>query len=297
MGLRFRKSVKVAPGIKVNLNKKSNSITFGTKGVHHTVSSNGEKTTSVGVPGTGLSYVTKSSDRKRKSSNSHSTADSYANREESSNSIPKKILGCFTCLLLALLCVILLFVLLVIIIDPSTELTGIEVSWTANEYIVNESTEVAISPVPDSADIESLTISENSIAALEYKDGKAIVTFNAAGSEELYFIANDEINSDPQLVNVIHPDANAEEIAAEQAAQAEAERIAAEQAAQAEAERIAAEQAEAQQQSQERMVWISQTGSKYHSKPDCGKMDPSSAYQMSVSEAEAQGYGPCSKCF
>ena len=56
MGLRFRKSFKVAPGVKVNLNKKSTSVTFGGKGVHHTVSSSGKKTTTVGVPGTGISY-------------------------------------------------------------------------------------------------------------------------------------------------------------------------------------------------------------------------------------------------
>lgn len=57
MGLRFRKSVKVAPGVKLNLNKKSTSVTFGGKGAHYTVSSTGKKTKSVGIPGTGLSYV------------------------------------------------------------------------------------------------------------------------------------------------------------------------------------------------------------------------------------------------
>lgn len=45
MGLRFRKSIKVAPGVKVNLNKKSTSITFGGKGVHKTISSTGKKET------------------------------------------------------------------------------------------------------------------------------------------------------------------------------------------------------------------------------------------------------------
>lgn len=69
MGLRFRKSIKVAPGVKVNLNKKSASVTFGGKGVHKTFSSTGKKTTSVGVPGTGLYYTSSSgggSGRKKK---------------------------------------------------------------------------------------------------------------------------------------------------------------------------------------------------------------------------------------
>lgn len=57
MGLRFRKSIKIAPGVKINLNKKSTSVTFGGKGVHYTASSTGKKTASVGIPGTGISYT------------------------------------------------------------------------------------------------------------------------------------------------------------------------------------------------------------------------------------------------
>ena len=57
MGLRFRKSIKIAPGVKINLNKKSTSVTFGGKGAHYTASSTGKKTASVGVPGTGISYT------------------------------------------------------------------------------------------------------------------------------------------------------------------------------------------------------------------------------------------------
>ena len=35
MGTRFRRSFKVAPGVRVNLNKKSASISFGPKGLKH----------------------------------------------------------------------------------------------------------------------------------------------------------------------------------------------------------------------------------------------------------------------
>lgn len=44
-------------------------------------------------------------------------------------------------------------------------------------------------------------------------------------------------------------------------------------------------------------VWISETGSKYHNKPDCGNMNPNKATQMSQSDAEARGYEACKKCF
>lgn len=67
MGLRFRKSVKIAPGLKLNFNKKSVSVTAGVKGAHVTVNSKGKKTTSVGIPGSGLYYSkTSKTDRRNK---------------------------------------------------------------------------------------------------------------------------------------------------------------------------------------------------------------------------------------
>ncbi len=48
---------------------------------------------------------------------------------------------------------------------------------------------------------------------------------------------------------------------------------------------------------QSETVWLSATGSKYHSIPDCGNMNPNSARQISRSDAEAQGYEACKKCW
>lgn len=45
------------------------------------------------------------------------------------------------------------------------------------------------------------------------------------------------------------------------------------------------------------MVWIPATGEKYHSIPDCGRMNPAKASQITESEAISRGYAPCSKCF
>ena len=56
MGFKFRKSVKIAPGVKANIGKKSVGLSFGTKGAHYSVNSNGKETASIGVPGTGVSY-------------------------------------------------------------------------------------------------------------------------------------------------------------------------------------------------------------------------------------------------
>lgn len=75
MGLRFRKSIKVAPGVKLNLNKNSASVTVGTKGAHYTVNTSGKKTTSAGIPGTGISYVsTKGGGKKQETKSNKKTA-------------------------------------------------------------------------------------------------------------------------------------------------------------------------------------------------------------------------------
>ena len=44
-------------------------------------------------------------------------------------------------------------------------------------------------------------------------------------------------------------------------------------------------------------VWISETGSKYHNKPDCGRMNPDKARQVTESEAQNMGLDACEKCF
>lgn len=97
MGMRFRKSIKVAPGVKVNLNKSSVSVTTGTKGLHHTVSSNGSRTTSAGIPGTGVSYV--KTTRSPNNTSKRTTADDSASTGSGApigpnGEKPKKKRGC-----------------------------------------------------------------------------------------------------------------------------------------------------------------------------------------------------------
>lgn len=52
MPLTFRKSIRILPGVRLNLGAKSTSITFGFKGgPHYTRSSTGRRTTSMDLPG------------------------------------------------------------------------------------------------------------------------------------------------------------------------------------------------------------------------------------------------------
>ena len=69
MGLRYRKSAKIAPGVKLNLNKKSASVSIGTKGLRTTYSTTGKRTNTVGIPGTGLSYSTSSNIKQESTTN------------------------------------------------------------------------------------------------------------------------------------------------------------------------------------------------------------------------------------
>ena len=51
MGLRFRKSIKIGNGAKLNINKKSVGLSVGGKGARYSVNSSGRRTKSVGIPG------------------------------------------------------------------------------------------------------------------------------------------------------------------------------------------------------------------------------------------------------
>ena len=56
MGFRLRKTIKVFPGLSINLSKSGVSVSAGVKGAKVTVGKNGVRKT-VGVPGTGISYT------------------------------------------------------------------------------------------------------------------------------------------------------------------------------------------------------------------------------------------------
>jgi hypothetical protein len=56
VGFRFRRSISLLPGIRVNLGKRGASVSLGRRGAHVTIGPTGTRTT-VGLPGTGLSYT------------------------------------------------------------------------------------------------------------------------------------------------------------------------------------------------------------------------------------------------
>ena len=404
MGLRFRKSFKVAPGVKVNLNKKSTSVTFGGKGVHKTYSSSGKKTTSVGIPGTGAYYTTSSgggSGSKKPSSHKRISADnldpvltedlSFQNNvvDGSSASLDKfttdslkrykitsAILSAFLffvaligfaggsalatviCLIFGgitlaisityskeikkrlssessfgsstfsgtspdiddkpskkkmgcgcLTAVILFFLVIGAISsctdsgDKNTEknaekvedtkpvvaaLESLSISADTDQtYDINTEVPVTLTVTPADANIDNLTL--NGSECTFASDDNGNLTFSASGAGSyIITVSCDGIESNSLTFNV--------EDKAAIAAEAEAAGQAGLEAQQTTEEPNQSDVVQQTQEPQEEMVWISATGSKYHSRPDCGQMDPSTSWQLSVSEAEAQGYEPCKKC-
>lgn len=57
MGFRFRRTAKILPGVRVNINKDSLSVSVGPRGAKTTIGANGIRQT-IGIPGTGLFYTT-----------------------------------------------------------------------------------------------------------------------------------------------------------------------------------------------------------------------------------------------
>jgi hypothetical protein len=70
MGFRFRRSVRILPGVKINLSGSGASVSLGGRGFHYTVGSKGTRVTA-GIPGTGISWTEYSPHSKARPSTPH----------------------------------------------------------------------------------------------------------------------------------------------------------------------------------------------------------------------------------
>src|SRR4051794_4739181 len=55
MAFRFRRSIKILPGFRLNLSGSGASVSVGPRGLHYTLGPRGTRVTA-GIPGTGLSW-------------------------------------------------------------------------------------------------------------------------------------------------------------------------------------------------------------------------------------------------
>lgn len=88
MGVRFRRSVKICKGVKVNFSKSGASLSLGGRGHGMTFGGSGTRA-HVGIPGTGLSYNTKIGGHSH--SRSHSRSTSRSTSSKPTVQVPKQI--------------------------------------------------------------------------------------------------------------------------------------------------------------------------------------------------------------
>ena len=85
MGFRFRKSFKAGP-FRATISKSGISTSFGVKGARITKKANGNTMSTVGIPGTGLSYVSETSNKSKKKTKAKEatkmTSNSYVPYEQ-----------------------------------------------------------------------------------------------------------------------------------------------------------------------------------------------------------------------
>lgn len=82
MGLRFRKSVTLCKGVKLNFGKSGMSVSVGGNGYRKTINTKGQVTTSMGIPGTGIYYTDTKNLKSNKQTNAHANI-SRNQREQS----------------------------------------------------------------------------------------------------------------------------------------------------------------------------------------------------------------------
>ena len=349
MSLRFRKSIKIAPGVKMNISKKGIGYSVGTKGARVSVGANGRVTRTIGIPGTGV-YDTATIGNLNSSNSSHSSENSSTTSNASGNSYinssgakPPKKNGCLSlllkflafCVALALLpfvwivCLIyliflrkrlniepkkkklynilaiifLIISLFAMILSFDTSIKTLEISVNNTEMDINSEQDINISFTPENADISGIVFesSDDTIASVVNKNDKFYITTNSKEGNVQISVQNEDgsVKSNTLELSVIDKErVEAEKKAQEEAAaKAEAEKKAQEEAAaKAEAEKKAQEEAAAAETAaKEQTVWISSTGSKYHSNPNCSNMQ--SAQEVTLSDAIAMGYEPCARCY
>lgn len=281
MSLRFRKSFKIAPGVKLNLNKKSTSVTFGGKGFHHTISSSGRKTTSVGIPGTGLYYqdVSTSSKKTTGSSDTGSSSNQYDNNDNNYNGGDKKHHPILLWFLLLFIPPAGLIYLWTNKIQYSrrkrTILSAIfgfyAICWicafipgsgsdnsTSTTALVQEQTTTTVQPELQSTVSTTTEATVNTTAIIE-SSAETVTEPDIVVAQENENVAEPEV--EPETEAVTEPETEPA------------------------TERTTAE----------KLVWITATGNHYHSKKSCG--NSKSSHQVPLSEAEARNLTPCQNCY
>lgn len=327
MGFRFRKSFKIAPGVRLNIGKKSVGISAGVKGARVSVNSSGRKTTTVGLPGTGLSYS-----KTEKIGGSKTKAASTSASDEPLDTITrpdlppaqpqeeKKKNGCCGCAVYAFIALLIIGALGSCIggtddKDKQTDTANdgtqaavitqlTQTSDAVTEIDLGSSQTLSYTVDPSdfamTADAVYATTSDSDVLAVSAEclsdpaRVEVTLTGKAAGTADYTVrVADSDVQQTGQVT--VH-DRAAEQAEAEAKAEQEAaEKAAAEKAAQ---EQAAAEAAAAQQAAQEQAtaqqsetVYITPSGKRWHRSASCAGKNA-----RAVTMDQVGSRTPCQKC-
>lgn len=284
MGLRFKKSIKLGSGARLNIGKKSVGMSVGGKGARYSVSSSGRRTKSVGIPGTGLSYVSTSGGRKSSSRRSHG-------RKASSTSKG----GC--------LLVIIIFCAISVIVYGIAHLFGYrrptKVEWTNDNYSItlndynrdySHIIYLRITGETDAEDVDpkdiKIEISNPDVCQLEYDDSGAYVTYDVKPLKDGFADVTatyDGVTSEPITITVDMGEKATTTTTTTTTTTAEPETT-------TEATSVTT----TTQDPAETIVYITASGDKYHNK-SCRYYDDTCT-PMTLKDAQNAGYKPCKVC-
>lgn len=277
MGLRFRKSKKLGP-LRINFSKSGIGYSVGGKGFRYTKTADGKRRKTYSIPGTGISYV---DEKRKKKNNGGENMDRISPKKAKTKTILKGILIFFIIYGLLGACTGILSD------KEDTKIENITLSGESTLTIdINQDKEIyfEISPKDAKRDIDVSTSSTNLKAKVE--DDKIIITSNSTEGTYSLIAKSDDIESNRVTINVVDSVKKAQE----EQRQAELQ----EQQRQAELQRQE-EQAQASNENNETYVYVSSSGSKYHSNSSCSNMKNPS--KITKTEAESRGLSPCKKCY
>lgn len=261
MGIRFKKSFKIAPGVKINLNKKSTSVTFGGKGLHHTISSTGKRTTSAGIPETGLHYTQTSGSatgRKTPPNNSNSVKSSNHQNQHNTEKWYKKT-G-WIIFFLIIFSPIGLFLMWKYRKDWGTKLkTALSVVFAI--WFIAMATSAANQSTEPSKNNPQQLVSKTETKEETESDVAETESQTVTESE-----SQTEVETEPAPVIETEPQTETEPVAE---TEPQTEYVA--------------------------KVWVNGTGKKYHNDPNCSRMK--GAYKVTKEEAINMGKEACKNCY
>lgn len=332
MGMRYRKSIGLGKGVRLNVGKGSLGISAGGKGAHVSVNSKRGVTTSVGAPGTGVSY-SKTRGWGCKGAESDAgmpcteTSGWGGNGAGSGAGGPKPPSNK---LVKIAVWAIIISVLIIAFCGIYSFLSGggsdapahpaqSTVSTSAGtgtdggtSALGSTTTNVKITQGSQAAPID--VIADGVVTYLEGRGYPVSSTRKVADHSRVECVVTVPVISDsdgsakPANWSDVQNDlvslaAGAQSAVTDQGdytvlvyvQSTNGDNLLAADSSKVLYDAFAATDTQAKAESTEKTVYVSATGSKYHSKPNCGNM--SSATEITLSEAQSRGLTACSRCW